>query len=318
MSVKKDFPHLRQQGARYYYDHGGKPRHWEPLGRDWTQALARYNDIVNGNQAKGDTVSALIDKYMAALSGLKPNTLTNYRKSAKVINQYFGDAPPHQVKQEHVHRFMDKQAKKMMARNSVLFLKTVLTWGYSRGHVKENRLVGLRLKGQNRRERYLTDGEFMAIREKLKEPFQIAADLAYVLGLRVSGAVRLKFTHAKDGEINFHPPKSRNPLKVKITPDVQDILDRAKRQSGAMGWYVVHSRTGQPYTEHTVSYAITAAAKAAGVDDVRFHDIRRKSANDEPETAKGRLGHTDQRTTNGYLTKPVTVSPISRVKVERK
>jgi integrase len=317
MPVKKDYPHLRQQGARYYYDHGGKPRHWEPLGKDWTKALARYQEIVSGHKASGDTVSALIDKYMAALSGLKPTTLTNYRKSAKIIHTHFGDAPPHQVEQKHVHRFIDKQPAKMMARNAVLFLKTVLTWGYSRGHVKENKLVGLRLKGQNRRERYLTDGEFMAIREHLKEPFQIAADLAYVLGLRVSGAVRLKFSHAKDGEINFHPPKSKKPLKVRITPDVQDILDRAMRQTGACGLYVVHSRTGQPYGEATVSKAIRLAAAKAGIEDVRFHDIRRKSANDEPETARGRLGHTDQRTTNGYLVKPVTVTPIGRI-VERK
>ena len=315
MSMNKSFPNLRQQGPRYYYDHGGKPRHWEPLGKDFSKVMARYQEIVSGEQAKGSTVAGLIDKHLAQLSGKSPATVNNYRNSAKVIKPVFGKLAPHHVEQWHINRFINESTHKMMARNAALYLKLVITWGVANGYVRQNKLLGLRLKGQNKRDRYLTNAEFLAIREHIKhEHFKIAADLGYILGLRVSGAVSLKFSHIKDGVGHFHPPKSKKPLTFKVTPDLQDIIDRSARQEGAGSLYIVHTRTGQPCRTHAVSASITSAAKAAGIENVRFHDLRRKSANDEPGTAKERLGHTDQRTTNGYLVKPEVVTPIGRVK----
>jgi len=69
---------------------------------------------------------------------------------------------------------------------------------------------------------------------------------------------------------------------------------------------------GKPYTANTVSRAIRIAAKALGIEDVRFHDLRAKSASDEQETAQRRLGHADPRTTAIYVRKPEPVAPIRR------
>mgnify|MGYP003643179043 CR=1 FL=1 len=314
MPMNKSFSNLRQQGQRYYFDHGGKPRRWEPLGKDFAKVMARYHEIVGGQQANGSTVCSLIDKHLAKLSGKSPATVKNYRNCAKIIKPIFGHLAPHQVEQWHITRFIEESTRKMMARNAALYLKLSLSWGVAHGYVKHSKLVGMRLEGQNRRKRYLTDGEFLTIRNALRGPFQIAADLAYLLSLRVSGAVMLKFSDVKDGVISFHPPKSKNPISFTVTQEVQEVLDRAKRQDGAGSLYVVHSRVGQPYSKHTISLSFAKAAKAVGIENVRFHDIRAKSASDDAPTATKRLGHTDERTTAGYLRKPEVITPIGKVK----
>ena len=176
-------------------------------------------------------------------------------------------------------------------------------------------LNGLKLKGRSKRDRYLTDSEFLAIRAHLKPAFQCAADLAYLLGLRVSGVTTLRWSHIKDGVLSFQPPKSKKPITYQLSDEVKAVIERARTLPGAIrGLTVICNRRGLPMSAIYVSQAFTAAAKKAGIADARFHDIRAKSASDDASTAQGRLGHTDARTTDGYLRKPQVVFPIKGVK----
>lgn len=314
--MKKEFPRLRQQGPRYYYDHGGKPRKWEPLGKDWAKVLTRYQELQNGQCKSGGNIGWLIDRFLATRTGLAENTLTNYRKSAKVINSVFLDCPIEDLRRGHVLDFIDHYPSKQMARNAVLFLKMVLSYGVDRELLKLNPLEGLRLKGQSHRDRYLTDEEFMAVRAHLQPVYQVAADLAYQFALRVSGVVALKFSHIKDGVLSFHPKKSKRPISYRVDDEAEAVLERARKLPGAVrGLTVICDRHGKPIKAEAVSRAFAVAAKAAKIPNARFHDIRAKSASDEASTAQGRLGHTDAKTTAGYLRKPMIVSPIRSVKM---
>jgi integrase len=319
MAVKKDYPRLRQQGPRYYYDHGGKPRKWEPLGKDWDRALIRYNELQGGKVVSGNTVGWLINRYLGSRSGLAANTMKSYRNSAAIISRVFESCPLHELKRGHVLDFVDRYPKKQMARNAAAFLRTVCAYGLERELLQINPLAGMALKGKSKRDRYLTDGEFLAIREKLKPVYQVAADLAYLLGLRVSGVVTLRFSHIKDGVLSFHPPKSKKAITYQLSDEVKSVIERARTLPGSVrGLTVICNRNGSPINEITVSRAFSEGARKAGIEDVRFHDIRAKSASDEAGTAQGRLGHSDARTTDGYLRKPQVVSPIRGIKIVEK
>lgn len=318
MPVKKDYPRLRQQGPRYYYDHGGKPRRWEPLGKDWSAALVRYQELEGGSLPADNTVEWLIRRFLSTREGLASNTLKGYRKSADLICAVFGDCPLPSLKAGHVRDFVDQYRSKQMGRNAALFLKMVCTYAVDRELMSTSPLATMRLKGQSKRERYLSDGEFLAIRDKLKPVFQVAADLAYLLGLRVSGVCALRWQHIKDGMLTFHPPKSKKPISYQVSDEVESVLERARTLPGNVrGLTVICARTGAPMREYSVSKAFNYAAKMASIENARFHDIRAKSASDESSTAQGRLGHTNSRTTETYLRKPVVVSPIRNIKTER-
>lgn len=319
MPVKKDYPRLRKQGPRYYYDHGGKPRKWEPLGKNWNRVMVRYQELEGGKVIAVATVGQLIARFMATRTGLQQNTLKTYRQCADVVDPVFGVCPISELRRGHVLDFIDEYTRikgsPQMARNAALFLKMVCAFAVERELIQVSPLAGVRFKGQSKRERYLSDGEFWAIRDKLKPVYQVAVDLAYLLDLRVSGVCALRWQHMKDGVLSFHPPKSKKPISYQLTDEVKAVLERARTLPGNVrGLTVICKRNGAPMREYSVSKAFGYAAKVAGIADARFHDIRAKSASDEPATAQGRLGHADSRTTATYLRKPVVVSPIKGLK----
>lgn len=304
---------LRQKGNAFYYDHGGKPRRWESLGSDKAKALARWAEIKGGSSVN-DTVGELVDLFMADKSGLADNTLKSYRKSADIIRRLVGHIPKMAIRQRHMRSLIEKYPAKQMARNAALFLKTVYAWAVSEDHIEHSPLAGMRLKGQSQRERYLTHDEFLAIREKLEPKFQVAADLAYLLSLRVSEVVALKFSDFKDGVVRIYQKKTKKFKSMEISPDVQAALERAKTLPGSIrGMTLIARRDGSPHAAQTVSAAFYEARIKAGIPDARFHDARAKSASDDPSTAQDRLAHKRQATTDIYLRKPKVVTPIKGI-----
>lgn len=303
-------PRMRRVGNAYYYDLGGKPRRWEPLGSDKPKAMLRWAELQNA-AAPGRTVGVLIDRFLARAE-VRPSTLRSYRMLSKIIRKYWGAAPIATVTHGPIQEYHDRSPNKMQARNVVLLFRAMLGMAARWEWIKTNPADLVQVRPQTRRKRYLTDGEYLAIRERLAPPFLVAMDLADVLALRVSDVVRLKFSDVKDGHISIVQLKTDEPLIVRVTLEVEDVLARAKALPPQLRAHVICSRRGTPYRENTVSRAFREAARAAGIKDARFHDIRAKSASDEQETAKGRLGHLSEASTRGYLRKPVAVTPIKR------
>jgi hypothetical protein len=114
----------------------------------------------------------------------------------------------------------------------------------------------------------------------------------------VSGGGALRFSHIKDGILSFHPAKPKKPISYKL--DDETVLERAPRQANKS-------------TAVSKSFAVTA--KAAGIPNARFHDIRAKSASEDSVIAQGRLGYTDAKTAIGYPHKLAIVSPMRGVKL---
>ena len=125
----------------------------------------------------------------------------------------------------------------------------------------------------------------------------------------------LRFADFKDGVVTIRQQKTKSVKQQIITEDVKAVLERAKTLPGAVrGLALVCNRSGQPYSPQTISGAFFEASKLAGIKDVRFHDIRAKSASDETATAQARLGHATSQTTQIYLRKPIIATPINKVK----
>jgi len=314
MNIKR----LRQKGKAYYYDHGGKPRKWEALGSDRAEALRKYADIERGKDTGVRNLGQLVSLFISKKQSLTPNTLKSYRMYERILVKVnAAPAPLEALDQGHMNQMIDEYPSKQTARNTALFVKTVYAWAVSRGYLKTSPFTGMRLKGMSRRKRYLTDSEFLAIRGKLEPKFQIAADLAYILSLRVSEVVKLKFSDFKDGVGSIWQKKGKKFKYQEVSKDVEEVLERAKTLPGTVrGIHVVCTRYGKPYGEKTISGAIKKAMREVGIEDSRFHDIRAKSGSDEEETAQKRLDHANPQTTRIYLRKPKVVAPIRAINGE--
>jgi integrase len=83
--------------------------------------------------------------------------------------------------------------------------------------------------------------------------------------------------------------------------------------------YVLSWHGGQPINPHTLNDWWRKARAAAGVPDARFHDIRAKAGTDTEAAGRDAqrfLGHTDPRTTRGYL-RGLRVALVEPLKLKR-
>ena len=90
--------------------------------------------------------------------------------------------------------------------------------------------------------------------------------------------------------------KTKKPRQVPMTPPVRAALqDLAKVRS--LAHKNVFVRAGQPYTYEPVRTAFKKAVKAAGIEDLRFHDLRHCAATNlrragiDTTTAMQIIGH---------------------------
>jgi integrase len=256
----------------------------------------------------------LIDTYLERFGKeVAESTLRNYKRFAATIRTYFGSAPVEQVTTGHIQEFLDLSTKRADARNTVTFFSTMMKKSVQWGWRADNPCASVEKPPPSKRKRYMTDAEFLAIRERLPEHFRIAMDLAYLLSLAVSDVAKIKLSDIRDGRLYMTRKKTGKALAFEMTSELEEVIARAKAlKRPVRGLFLLCSMRGRPYNAKTLSRAISEAAKALGIEDVRFHDLRAKSASDEQETAQRRLGHADPRTTAVYLRKPEPVAPIRR------
>jgi integrase len=103
-------------------------------------------------------------------------------------------------------------------------------------------------------------------------------------------------------------PKTKNgdPVAVPMTKIVRETLLKVLRDRRMRSDYVFTDETGKPFRPHQVSTAFKRACKRAGVEDLRFHDLRHHFASSLIQSGvdlyrvKKLLGNKDQRMTQRY------------------
>jgi integrase len=105
-----------------------------------------------------------------------------------------------------------------------------------------------------------------------------------------------------------------------VTADLRSVLDAARALQGDVPSVYVLAHRGRPLNRYTLSEWFHDTAKAAGIVDVRFHDIRAKAATDadaQGQDATALLGHKSAQTTAVYLRgrKIVEIEPVRRRKM---
>jgi integrase len=291
---------FHRNGA-FYYVKGGK---WRHIGRDLASALHEYARIV---AQPTDGLPALIDKALPSLTAeVADSTRKQYVAAARKLRDIFAEFRPEQVKPGDVVRMLDAyRAHPASANRLLVVLRLVYSWGLHRGEVDTNPCIGVKAPARQTRDRLMTPGEFAAIRAKANPRLRAIMDLCYLTGQRVGDVLAIKRSDLRDDGIYFEQQKTGKKLIVQWTPDLRAAVAAAKAVTGNLAPLTLfYGRGGKPPAHQNVWRAFKSCARRAGVEDVTLHDMRAMSGTDvdrQGGDATALLGHTDARTTAGYL-----------------
>lgn len=168
---------------------------------------------------------------------------------------------------------------------SSLFQKAV-EWGY----VEHNPVRGTKGFAENKRDRYIEDKEFEAIKEVARQEVKAAhladiMEVLYLTGQRSGKILTLKWSqiNLEERKITFGNGSStkRVPDEIWINQRLFEVLGRLKRKRSlypVVGPYVFQKRDGKPYA--TLKTTWKTCCRKAGINGVRIHDIRHKTLTD--------------------------------------
>jgi integrase len=305
-------PHMAMKGERYYYVCNGKPRVWIPLGTDRAKALRLWAEHEAGPQV-GLSVGELVQRYIDR-SEITDGTRKQYQSYQRAIAEAF-PIPVGQLQSQHVALWRELPAQRQRrtyVNGCLAVLRASCHLGREQGLCGDFAVSGFALKS---RDRYLTDEEYIAIRERAPEWLQIAMDLGYLTAARRSDLLSLEWAALTSSGLSMRQQKTGQRMSFTISPEISSVLTRAK-QRRVLGLTVIATPKGRRISRGMLERAWRQACKAAGVV-AQFRDIRAKAATDAKKGGQDYqklLGHANPAMSERYIKRreAVIAEPVRR------
>jgi integrase len=307
-------PKLYQRGSSFFYVSENK---WTWLAHDEPTAL-RLWAMLEGKPT-GTLVDDLVQGYLAFLhkqAALAEATLKQYVAFGRGIKRQFPDTMADVLTIHDINRWK-QTCPKGWFNGCIAVLRGAYRWGITNELVDANPLRDVETHQMAPRPRYITDDEFERVHRQAVPWLQIAMSLSYMTGMRRSDVLALKWNAIDEQNIFVAQIKRRGKVRqhFQVTPEVKSVLDAA-RSRPIVGLFVVESDKGRPITKHQFNDAFAAARRAAGIDDVVFHDIRGKYATDGEDAGidiQAGLGHATRAMSQRYVkAKRIIKAPVLR------
>lgn len=287
-----------RHGGYYFVDRDGK---WNNLGSDYSDALKAYAALL-GSAAPAATIEQLWSKYQTeVLLKKSAKTRRNREQEMGQVLKVFGRMQPGHVEPHHVWTYWRDRGEIEQARHEIRALSALLTFGRQCGAVKhENPCYALKLPGAQARERYVSDEEFLAVRDLAPSMIGYAMDLALIAGMDQQTIRRLERKNVTDDGLVFERRKTGKPQIIEWNDELRATIKAMLHEEPRARRYLICTRSGHAYSANgfqTAWQRLQVEAHRAGAITERytFHDLRAKSASDD-ETDQGaadRLGHGD-------------------------
>lgn len=321
----------------------GKVAKWHPLcdvtegehaARVKADLILKHNDAA---EAPGE-LPAQIEIYRlktlkrrAAKKPAEPARLKLWEESNKEISRQcrkiaeaFADFDIDQVMPVDIAQYVDQWEGQRMAKVWHSRLSDFFAWACRKGLRSDNPCREVNLEKPPKRKRYITHKEFHAFRDAaligkdgkrtLSGPMvQCYIDLCYLLYQRTTDIRLLKWSQIdlQAGVMHFIPTKTEHSsglsVDLPITPQIREVLDRAKAIGTIKSLYVIHTHKGQPYATRGIRSAFSRACHRAGIENATAKDLRAKALTDaktsgyEIEQIRVGAAHTDKAMTEEYI-----------------
>ena len=217
-----------------------------------------------------------------ALGRLSERTVRDYRHQAhRHILPALGGLKVGEVGRADVEGMVRPMEGTWAQRNRVLALTSRLftlfeTWGWRPQHTNPCR--GVERSKEVERDRTLSTRELAALSRALREAEQrhpasvFAIRFASVTGLRIGEVLAMRWEHVDVESGWVHLPRTKTgPRRHDLPEAALAILSGMPRING----WVFTSGTDTPVSYRWVRKVFLGAVRAAGLEDVRLHDLRR-------------------------------------------
>jgi integrase len=336
------FKHWRQYRAR---DIDGKT--WRYFGTDYADAVKGYKAWQRDGCAPADTVAWLLDFFCGVVcpasvkaGNLAARTAKDYSNDAEVLKAGLGKFKIRAVRPIHIAEFRDARAPDAPrhVRNELACLSAAFAFAVEKGYRETNPCHEVRRPRKERRERLITDAEYLTVygragpmvRRAMVLALRTLALPADLLAMGPRNIIRLP-----DGRrlLRYERGKIASAwVEIEVVGELAQVIDEALSEKVVCTTFV-HRRNGKPFTRDGLGamfrrHCVGSPTHAVDplVEDFGLRDLRAKGATEMFRAdANGirriqlLLGHKSVRTTEIYLKGlvPETVRPNEQPVIAR-
>lgn len=300
-------PRMHLKSGTYYYVTTTKPRKWISLGKELNEARIKWADLENG-LASVVTIKKLIDDYFDSdkFKATAEGTQRMYRSVSKQVIAFFGLTEVSSITTGMIAQFMDGMESKSQANLGKAVISNALSLAVRYDLLQHNPAREIERHKMAPRMRYVTDEEFRLIRDHANPVLKSAMNISYITGARISDVLAIKMTDWTEKGLIIRQIKTGKLQIFDRTPELEKIIAEARKIPRNIRGisYLLCSNRGQKYATSTLRDFWIEARDKAGVKDVRFHDIRGKSATDakhDGQDYQALLGHSTKAMSDRYI-----------------
>lgn len=340
--ARKDGDPLGLAGTRLSFKHGAfyyrhRDGRWEHVGTDVKVAKERAT-LYNDPEGVFGTTGYWLDQFIVDCAArvkaktLAVRTLADYTHNVVPLKAFFGSMLPEHIQPLHVQQYLDigaEAGRPVRANREKACLSACFSWLIRTG--KTTALVnpcmqksGTKGNPEAKRERYVTNEEYMAVYDASGPQVRMLMELTYRTLQRPESdllhwtpAVLSRDAHTKQRVLSFVQSKTGQRVKIALTERLELLVMRAMGPVPHIDQTLVHNRHGEAYTYTGITSMLTkaiakvnAARKAKGLqkfDSFGFRDLKGKGATDmwmagvPIEQIQLLCGHADKSTTEKYI-----------------
>ena len=270
------------------------------------------NGLLQEKKEKVYTFGFMMNKYYE-VSAANNKTTKEANTFRTYLTAYFGkDKDISKIKPSDFDKFKNHMLKKGRSKATINRYRTALMRAYNimiaDDLIDYNPIRKVeKLTEDNHRYRYLTKEEWERLKKELPSHLKPIVTFALYTGYRLSNVLQCKWEQVDFNLRTIELLKQENKGAKKIITPINDglfdLLQSLKPK--AKGYIFINPATGKPYTRNIKAF--TNALKKAGIEDFKFHDLRRTVGtwlNQEGvdiRTIQNILAHSEVSTTERYL-----------------
>lgn len=296
-----------KKGNEYWIDYYCKKRrrHREKVGTDKRQAEKalgkRLGQIAEDKFFEARVINKRFSTFAKeALEWYQVNRPKSAQAMAykvELFNGHFGHHSMDEITRTDVEAFIEKRKSELMEQRrggegkpdadhfatinrDIAYLKRIFNLAIDRNHCKTNPCKGIGKEKERERVRFLRDedNEEARLLEACSSRMRNIVLFALHTGFRRGEIVSLEWSSVdlNRGFIRVEASKAKNSTSrtVPVNAVVREVLEELKGERKRPQGFVFLNAAGKPYQDYAVSQQFILAAKRAGLEDFRFHDLR--------------------------------------------
>lgn len=339
------FPNLRSHTRKrksgrvvtyYFYDRRSEGEPDIPLGTDYEQAVAKWEEIRQGGPRIVGTLEEAFaawesDKETGLLSYQNAETRDGYTKCLRKLRPVFAAATWESIELVHLTGYLRRRTAKTRGNREMALLQIVWNWarkeGYTTAHWPAAGLEKSRWKNPEKaREFEVTDDLFEAVYYAGDQVLQDAMDIATATGMRIKDTILVPLPDGDLLRLRASKTGKKADFDVSLSTVLPSLITR-RRSIRAHHQMLLSTATGRPVTytmlrnrwefaRELAALNVEAAGEPQLAEEIRsmiLRDMRKRAGDlsESDEAASQLLQHSSVNLTRRhYRTKVARLKPV--------